>query len=155
MSSRLATVAVCAAVVALAGCGSSSSTSSSSSSSSSAASTKPTTPVTTATGSLKVTTTPKFVPPSGPVRSGTVQVAYRNITIAPVGIKVKVGTTIKWTNFDNIDHNVTSESGPQKFASKDFGENGTFEITANKPGVIHYECTIHPASMNGSIEVVK
>jgi plastocyanin len=102
-----------------------------------------------------VTTTPKFAPAGGPVKSGTVAIAYRNIAIAPDTLKVKVGSTIKWTNFDNIDHNVTSEGGPQKFASKDFGENGTFAIKALKPGVIHYECTIHPASMNGTIEVVK
>jgi plastocyanin len=89
------------------------------------------------------------------VKSGTVAIAYRNIAIAPDTVKVKVGSTIKWTNFDNIDHNVTSEGGQQKFASKDFGENGTFEIKALKPGVIHYECTIHPASMNGTIEVVE
>ena len=82
------------------------------------------------------------------------QVAYRNITIAPDTLKVKVGSTIKWTNFDNVAHNVTSEGGPQQFASKDFGEKGTYEIKALKPGVIHYECTIHPASMNGTIEVV-
>jgi plastocyanin len=107
-----------------------------------------------------VTTTPKFAPAAGPVKSGTVAIAYRNIAIAPDTVKVKVGSTIKWTNFDNIDHNVTSEGdrseiGQQKFASKDFGENGTFAIKALKPGVIHYECTIHPASMNGTIEVVK
>ena len=111
-------------------------------------------PATTATGGLKVTTTPKFAPASGPVKSGTVQIAYRNIAIAPDALRVKVGSTIKWTNFDTVAHNVTSEGGPQKFASKDFGEGGTFEIKALKPGVIHYECTIHPASMNGTIEVV-
>jgi plastocyanin len=101
-----------------------------------------------------VTGKPKFAPATGPVKSGTVQIAYRNITIAPDTVKVKVGSTIKWTNFDDVTHNVTSEGGPQTFASKDFGEGGTFEIKALKPGVIHYECTIHPASMNGTIEVV-
>ena len=106
---------------------------------------------------LKATTTPKYAAPasSAPVQSGTVQIAYRNITIAPDTLKVKVGSTIKWTNYDAVEHNVTSEGGPQKFASKNFGEGATFEIKATKPGVIHYECTIHPASMNGTIEVVK
>ncbi len=160
MSRRLAPLAVCAALATLAGCGSSSSSSSSSSTqtpTSTAATTKTATTTKTAkttTGSLKVTTTPKFLPASGPVRSGTVQVAYRNITIAPDTLRVKVGSTIRWTNFDTVAHNVTSEGGPQKFASKDFGEKGTFQIKALKPGVIHYECTIHPASMNGTIEVV-
>jgi plastocyanin len=101
-----------------------------------------------------VTTTPKFATATGPVRSGTVQIAYRNITIAPDTVRVKVGSTIKWTNFDEIAHNVTSERGPQKFASKDFNQGGTFEIKATEPGVINYECTIHPASMNGTVEVV-
>ena len=89
------------------------------------------------------------------MQSGIVQVAYRNITIAPDTLKVKVGSTIKWTNYDSVEHNVTSESGPQHFASADFGEGGTYEVKLTRPGVIHYECTIHPASMNGTIEVVK
>jgi plastocyanin len=90
------------------------------------------------------------------VQSGVVQIAYRNIAIDPDTVKVKVGSTIKWTNHDSVEHNVTSQgAGPQKFASKDFGESGTYEIKATKPGVIHYLCTIHPASMNGTIEVVK
>ena len=66
-----------------------------------------------------------------------------------------VGSTIKWTNYDAIEHNVTSEGGPQSFTSKSFGEGKAFEVKVTKPGVIHYECTIHPASMNGTIEVVK
>lgn len=150
MSRRLAIPAACAALALLAGCGSSSSSSSSSSATTSS------TPAqsTTNKGSLKVTTTPKFAPATGPVRSGTVRIAYRNITIAPDTVKVKVGSTIEWTNFDEVAHNVTSEGGPQKFTSKDFNRGGTFEIKALKPGVINYECTIHPASMNGTVEVV-
>jgi plastocyanin len=152
MKSCLPAAAVCAALLALSGCGSSSPSSSSSAASAAAPSSSSSSAQTP--GSLKVTTTPKFAPASGPVESGTVAIAYRNIAIAPDTVKVKLGSTIKWTNFDDIEHNVTSEGGPQKFASKDFGENGTFEIKALKPGVIHYECTIHPASMNGTIEVV-
>jgi plastocyanin len=152
MRTRLATLSACACLAALAGCGSSSGGShatSNGSTASTAASTH------TPTSSLKVSTTPKFATATGPVRSGTVQIAYRNITIQPDTVRVKVGSTIKWTNYDDVDHNVTSEGGPQKFASRDFGEGGTFEIKAQKPGVIHYECTIHPATMNGTIEVVK
>jgi plastocyanin len=149
MSTRLLALGACAALTALAGCGSSSSSSSSAGTSSSAS-----TAAKTNSSSLKVTTTPKFAPAGGAVKSGTVPIAYRNIAIAPDTVKVKVGSTIKWTNFDNVAHNVTSEGGPQQFASKDFSEKGTYEIKALKPGVIHYECTIHPASMNGTIEVV-
>jgi plastocyanin len=141
----------CSALLFAAGCGSSSSGSSSATTGSTAASTS------ASSGGLKTDSTPKYAAPapSAPVQSGTVQVAYRNIAINPDTIKVKVGSTIKWTNFDAVEHNVTSEGGPAKFASKDFGEGGTYEFKATKPGVIHYECTIHPASMNGTIEVVK
>jgi plastocyanin len=151
MRRGLPVLIACSALALAAGCGSSSSSSSSSSSASSTAKT------TSTSGGLKPDTAPKYASPepSAPVQSGTVQIAYRNIAIDPDTIKVKVGSTIKWTNYDAVEHNVTSEGGPQKFASKDFGENGTYEIKANKPGVIHYECTIHPASMNGTIEVVK
>jgi plastocyanin len=146
-----AVVIVCSALLFATGCGSSSS------SSSSTAATTTSSTSTLSSGGLKADTTPKYAAPSSsaPVQSGTVQVAYRNIAINPDTIRVKVGSTIKWTNYDSVEHNVTSEGGPQKFASKDFGEGGTYEIKANRPGIIHYECTIHPASMNGTIEVVK
>ena len=39
--------------------------------------------------------------------------------------------------------------------TKTFGEGQTFTVKVTKPGVIHYECTIHPATMNGTIDVVK
>src|SRR5277367_1286940 len=47
--------------------------------------------------SLKVTGTPKFASPSKsePVRTGTVQVAYHNITISPNTLRVKAGTTVR------------------------------------------------------------
>jgi plastocyanin len=105
---------------------------------------------------LQPDTTPKFASPSpsAPVQSGVVNIAYRNIAIAPDTVRAKVGSTIKWTNYDPIPHNVTSEGGVVKFASKNFGEGGTFEITVTKPGIIHYENTLQPTTMNGTIEVV-
>ena len=150
MERGLLTLIACSALVLAAGCGSSSSSTSGSSSTSATKS--------TATGGgLKATTTPKYASPasSAPVQSGIVQIAYRNITINPDTLKVKVGSTIKWTNYDAVEHNVTSKGGPEAFASKNFGENRTYEVRVTKPGVIHYVCTIHPASMNGTIQVVK
>ena len=34
-------------------------------------------------------------------------------------------------------------------------EGGTFKVKVTRPGLIHYECTIHPTTMNGTIEVVR
>lgn len=147
MGRCLSTVIACTALVLATGCGSSSSSSSGSSS----------TRTTATGGGLRANTTPKYATPasSAPVQSGIVQIAYRNITINPDALKVKVGSTIKWTNYDAVEHNVTSKGGPATFHSKNLGESRTYEVTVTKPGVIHYECTIHPTSMNATIEVVK
>jgi plastocyanin len=134
----------CSAVLFAAGCGSSSSSSSTAAS-------------TSTSGGLKTDTTPKYAAPasSTPVQSGTVQIAYRNIAIDPDAVKVKVGSTLVWTDYDDVTHNVTSQSGPAHFASANLNEGSKFSYKVTKPGLIHYECTYHPASMNGTIEVVK
>jgi plastocyanin len=158
MKRGLSTLIACAALLLAAGCGSSSSSSSSSSTSSTAGSGGSTAAATgTAGGGLKTATTPKFASPpaSEAVQSGVVHITYQNISIAPDTVKVKVGSTIIWTNLDSVEHNVTSEGGPQKFASGTFGEGRSYTIKVLKPGVIHYECTIHPTSMNGTIDVVQ
>jgi plastocyanin len=146
-SRLLALPIACGALALLCGCGSSGASSTGSSSSTTAGTVK---------SGLKVTTTPKYASPasSAPVQSGTVQIAYRNIAIAPDTLKVRVGTTVRWTNYDPVEHNVTSRAGPASFASANFGEGKAFEVKLTKPGVVHYLCTIHPATMNGTIEVV-
>jgi len=163
MRRRLATPIACLAILLLAGCGSSSSSGTGTSATTGAGTTTAATGTgasatkPTESGGIRPDTTPKFATPdaSAPVQSGVVQIAYRNFAIDPDTLRVKLGSTIRWTNDDEAPHNVTSEGGPQKFASKNFGEGATFEIKVVKPGVIHYESTTQPATMNGSIEVVK
>jgi plastocyanin len=88
------------------------------------------------------------------VQSGLVKITYHEFAIEPDTVKAKVGSTIEWINNGPQTCNVTSEGGPYKFASKDFGEGASFELKLEKPGVIHYECTSYPTTMNGTIEVV-
>jgi plastocyanin len=131
----------------LSGCGSSNK----------ASSTKTTHTATTPAEAIKVDTTPKFASPpkSAPVQGGLVEIAYRNIAIDPDTVRVKLGSTIKWTNYDSTQANVTSVGGgPQRIASKSFGEGRSFEVKVTKPGIIHYESTFYPVTMNGTIEVV-
>ncbi len=150
MRKGLSAVALaCSVLLFAAGCGSSSSSTSTT--------TTTTTSTTSTSGGLKTNTTPKFASPSSsePVQSGLVQIAYSNIAIDPDTVRAKVGSTVKWTNNDPEKCNVTSEGGPYKFSSGDFGEGATFELKLDKPGTIHYECTHYPATMNGTIEVVE
>ncbi len=139
----------CAAVAFAAGCGSSKSSGTTSAT---------TTASTTGTVKSGLTTNAKInyakPPANAPVQSGLVKIKYHEISIEPDTLKVKVGSTIEWSNEDPVEHNVTSASGPTKFASKNFGEGGTFKVTVTKAGVINYRCTLHPATMNGAIEVV-
>jgi plastocyanin len=158
MRTGMSAVMACCALGLAAGCGSSSKPAASSSAAAGATTAASSSKAATAGGGeqLKVDTTPKFASPSpsAPVQSGLVQITYRNFTIDPDTVRVKLGSTIKWTNYDSTQANVTSEGGPLKFASKDFGEGGTFELKVERPGVIHYECTLYPVTMNGTIEVV-
>lgn len=167
MRPAFATVGACCVLLLAAGCGSSgnSNAGASANTTTSAGTTtgKSTTRsgATTTTGSrpesVKVDTTPKFAAPpaSAPVQSGVVQIAYRNIAIEPDTLRVKVGTTVRWTNYDSVQANVTSiGKSPQRIASKNFGEGGTFEVKLRTPGLIHYESTLYPVTMNGTIEVV-
>jgi plastocyanin len=148
MRGRMSAAAALAALVTAAGCGSSGSGS---------APTTATMPKSGPSEGLKAVTAPKYAAPSSsePVKSGVVEIAYRNIAIDPDTVRVKVGTTIKWTNFDPVEHNVTSKSGPISFSSGNFSEGHTVSFKMTKPGIIHYLCTIHPTTMNGTIEVVK
>jgi plastocyanin len=147
MRAAIAAGVLACALAATSGCGSSRSASSGSTTSGGRS---------TPAGAIHVNTTPKFVvpPAGGTVRSGLVQIAMRNVTLSPVAIRVKAGSKIRWTNFDSLEHNVTSVGGPQRLSSGNFGEGGSYEVQLTRPGVIHYLCTNHPATMNGTIEVV-
>ena len=136
---RLYSVAACLALgsALVAGCGSSSSSSSNSSSASTPA-------------AAPATSTPAAAPAAG---GGAVAVSMKNIQFAPTSVTAKVGQTIKWTNDDSVDHNVTAKSGAT-FKSSTFGQGKTYTYKATKAGTITYVCTIHPG-MDGTIIVTK
>jgi plastocyanin len=151
-------IALACAVLLAAGCGSSGSGGSSAAAGTTTAA-GGTGTQTSSSGShseLKADGTPKYASPSPsePAKSGTIEVAYRNLAIAPDTVRAKVGSTVRWTNEDPQKCNVTSQGGPYKFSSGDIQEGGTFELKLDRPGTIHYECTYFPVTMNGTIEVV-
>lgn len=82
--------------------------------------------------------------------SAGVDVKIDNFSFVPQEIKVKVGTTITWTNRDDIPHTVTSTDSI--FKSKALDTDDKFTFTPTKPGTYPYYCSIHP-KMTGKVIV--
>jgi plastocyanin len=81
-----------------------------------------------------------------PAGGETVTVDIPEIAFDPAEVTVKVGTTVKWTNSDDLPHTVTKEGGPgPDFDSGDLDPgSGEFEQTFDQKGTVDYVCTIHP-----------
>ncbi|MCX6347189.1 MAG: cupredoxin domain-containing protein, partial [Actinobacteria bacterium] len=62
------------------------------------------------------------------------------------------GDTVTWTNNDNHDHTVTSDSGT--FNSGNIANGSTFSFTFSTAGAYSYNCSIH-TSMIGTIVVTQ
>lgn len=73
-----------------------------------------------------------------------------NFTFSPNTLTLPVGSTVRWTNHDDIPHNVVSED--KTFKSKVMDTDEQFSFTFTKPGTYTYFCSIHP-KMTGKIVV--
>lgn len=71
------------------------------------------------------------------------EVKIDNFTFAPGTITVTKGTTVKWTNHDDIPHTVVSDD-KTTFKSKALDTDDKFSYTFDKPGTYSYFCSIHP-----------
>jgi plastocyanin len=72
------------------------------------------------------------------------EVKIDNFTFGPAALTVPVGTTVTWTNKDDIPQNVVSTDDPKMFKSKVLDTNEKFSFTFSKPGTFTYFCSIHP-----------
>jgi plastocyanin len=85
---------------------------------------------------------------AAPPASAAVQIA--NFTFKNQVLTVKPGTTVTWTNADDIPHTVTSTTGA--FRSKVLDSGDKFSFTFAKAGRFGYFCSLHP-HMTGTIVV--
>jgi plastocyanin len=69
-------------------------------------------------------------------------VTIDNFSFSPTPITVPVGTTLTWTNHDDVPHTVVSDD--QQFKSKALDTDEKFSHTFDKPGTYSYFCSIHP-----------
>ena len=78
-------------------------------------------------------------------------VSIDNFTFGPQTLTVKAGTTVTWTNKDDIPHGIASDNNA--FAkSKALDTDDSYSFTFTTPGTYQYFCYIHP-HMTGTVVV--
>jgi plastocyanin len=77
-------------------------------------------------------------------------VTIDNFTFKNQLTTVKPGTTVTWTNGDDIPHTIVSKDGVFKSKVLDTGDH--FSFTFAKPGQFGYFCSLHP-HMTGTVIV--
>ena len=82
--------------------------------------------------------------------SKTVAIEIDNFKFSMAPIEVSAGTTVTWTNRDDVPHTVASTTKIFKSPPLDTGE--AFSYTFNEAGTFEYYCSMHPR-MTGKIVV--
>jgi plastocyanin len=88
------------------------------------------------------------------VRAGAKDVAVKidNYSFTPQAITVPAGTTVTWTNADDVPHTVAATD--LAFHSKAMDTDEQYSHTFDTPGTYKYFCTVHP-KMTGTVIVEK
>jgi amicyanin len=79
-----------------------------------------------------------------------VPVTIDNFVFEPARVTVKAGTTVTWTNRDDIPHTVAAKE--RQFKSKVMDTDESYSFTFSTPGEYTYFCSLHP-HMTGTIVV--
>ncbi len=80
--------------------------------------------------------------PMDKTTSGT-SVKIDNFSFGPATITIPAGSTVTWTNNDDVPHVVSSDDN-KLFKSKALDTDDRFSFTFTKPGTYNYYCAIHP-----------
>jgi plastocyanin len=80
-----------------------------------------------------------------------VAVSIDNFTFNPPTLTVKAGTTVTWTNKDDIPHGIAATGNAFK-RSNALDTDDSYSFTFTTPGSFQYFCYIHP-HMTGTIVV--
>jgi plastocyanin len=79
------------------------------------------------------------------------EVYMNSMSFGPRTLKVKVGTTVIWTNHDVDSHTVTFDDGSVE--SGELAPGDSFEFTFTTTGTYNYHCSMHPELMKAVVEV--
>jgi amicyanin len=75
--------------------------------------------------------------------AATVQVSISSYKFDPPVLTVPVGTTVVWTNHDDVPHTVTSTDKTFK-SSGALDQGDSYSYTFKAAGTYNYYCTVHP-----------
>lgn len=78
-------------------------------------------------------------------------VGIDNFTFNPATVTVKAGTTVTWTNKDDIPHGIAATNNAFT-RSKALDTDDSYSFTFTTPGTYQYFCYVHP-HMTGTIVV--
>jgi amicyanin len=87
---------------------------------------------------------------AAPTTPQNAEVKIDNFTFAPQSMTIKAGTTVTWTNEDDIPHTVVATA--KAFKSKVLDTDDKFSFTFATAGTYEYFCSLHP-HMTGTIVV--
>jgi len=82
--------------------------------------------------------------------AASAEVKIDNFSFTPQTLIVGIGTTVTWTNRDDIPHTVVSTDGVFRSKVRDTDEK--FSYTFDKAGTYSYYCSVHP-KMTGKVVV--
>lgn len=80
---------------------------------------------------------------SGDMPASGAIVKIDNFSFGPATITIPTGSTVTWTNNDDVPHVVSSDDN-KMFKSKALDTDDRFSFTFTKPGTYNYYCAIHP-----------
>ena len=83
---------------------------------------------------------PSPTPPAISIVSGASTLT--TTAYSPNPVTTTVGSTVRWTNNDNVVHTTTADGGAWNSGSMNPG--GQFTFTFQSAGTFTYRCTIHP-----------
>jgi plastocyanin len=81
--------------------------------------------------------------------SQTIEVMIRGMAFVPPQIEVAPGSTVVFTNAENVVHTATSRDG--SWSSGDIPPGGSWRRRFIEPGIYPYYCLTHPLMMGALV----
>jgi plastocyanin len=81
-------------------------------------------------------------PKPPPAAADGPNVSIENFNFVAADLTVKAGTTVVWTNHDDVEHTITASDN--SYSSPSVPTEGQFSHTFDAPGTYSYFCALHP-----------